>query len=59
MVFLDQFQVNEQLHEPITIGFAGRYHTAKGYAYLLQVIAELKDQPIILKLRGWCQFRHP
>ncbi|MDH1487774.1 glycosyltransferase [Acinetobacter johnsonii] len=51
-VALDQFQVNEQLHEPITIGFAGRYHTAKGYAYLLQVIAELKDQPIIFKIAG-------
>ncbi len=51
-VALDQFQVNEQLHEPITIGFAGRYHTAKGYAYLLQVIAKLKDQPIIFKIAG-------
>lgn len=51
-VALDQFQVNEQLHEPITIGFAGRYHTAKGYAYLLQVIAELKDQPIVFKIAG-------
>ena len=49
---LDQFQVNEQLHEPITIGFAGRYHKAKGYPYLLQVIAELKDQPIIFKIAG-------
>ena len=51
-VFLDKFQPNPQLHEPTVIGFAGRYHTAKGYPYLLQVIAELKDQPIIFKIAG-------
>ena len=51
-VALDQFQLNDQLHEPITLGFAGRYHKAKGYPYLLQVIAELKDQPIIFKIAG-------
>ena len=51
-VALDQFQLNDQLHEPITLGLAGRYHKAKGYPYLLQVIAELKDQPIIFKIAG-------
>lgn len=51
-VALDKFQLNDQLHEPITLGFAGRYHKAKGYPYLLQVIAELKDQPIIFKIAG-------
>lgn len=51
-VFLDKFQPNPQLHEPTVIGFAGRYHKAKGYPYLLQVIAELKDQPIIFKIAG-------
>ena len=37
-VFLDKFQPNPQLHEPIVIGFAGRYHTAKGYPYLFETM---------------------
>ena len=51
-VFLDKFQPNPELHEPCVIGFAGRYHTAKGYPYLFATLAKLKDQPIIFKIAG-------
>lgn len=51
-IFLDQFQLNSKLHEPLTIGFAGRYHTAKGYPYLFKTIDLLKDQNIIFKIAG-------
>ena len=51
-VFLDNFQPNPELHEPCVIGFAGRYHTAKGYPYLFATLAKLKDQPIIFKIAG-------
>ncbi|RKG31918.1 glycosyltransferase [Acinetobacter tianfuensis] len=51
-VFLDQFQVNSELHVPITIGFAGRYHTAKGYPYLFETMGLLKDQNIVFKIAG-------
>lgn len=51
-VFLDKFQINKQLHEPTVIGFAGRYHTAKGYPYLFEMLGLLKDQNIIFKIAG-------
>lgn len=51
-VFLDKFQPNPQLHEPIVIGFAGRYHTAKGYPYLFGTMGLLKDKNIIFKVAG-------
>lgn len=51
-VSLDKFQPNPVLHDPIVIGFAGRYHTAKGYPYLFETIAKLKNQPIIFKIAG-------
>lgn len=51
-VFLDKFQPNPQLHEPIVIGFAGRYHTAKGYPYLFETMGLLKDKNIIFKVAG-------
>lgn len=51
-VFLDKFQPKAELHESLMIGFAGRYHTAKGYPYLFETIAKLKDQPIIFKIAG-------
>ncbi|NNH38970.1 glycosyltransferase [Acinetobacter terrae] len=51
-VSLDKFQPNPVLHDPIVIGFAGRYHTAKGYPYLFETIAKLKDQPVIFKIAG-------
>ena len=51
-VVLEKYQPNSQLHEPIVIGFAGRYHTAKGYPYLFETITKLKDQPIIFKIAG-------
>ncbi|CAB1220527.1 glycosyltransferase [Acinetobacter bouvetii] len=59
-VFLDMFQPNPELHEPCVIGFAGRYHTAKGYPYLFATMAQLKDQPIIFKIAGsGASLNHP
>ena len=51
-VFLEKFKPNPDLHQPITIGFAGRYHTAKGYPYLCETMGLLKDQPILFKIAG-------
>ena len=51
-VFLDKFQPNPQLHEPTVIGFAGRYHTAKGYSYLCETMGLLKNENIIFKIAG-------
>lgn len=51
-VSLDKFQPNYNLHEPCVIGFAGRYHIAKGYSYLFEAISQLKEQPIIFKIAG-------
>ena len=51
-VFLDKFQPNPQLHEPTVIGFAGRYHTAKGYSYLFETMGLLKNENIIFKIAG-------
>ena len=51
-VFLDKFQPNSQLHEPTVIGFAGRYHTAKGYPYLFETMGLLRDKNIIFKVAG-------
>ena len=51
-VFLDKFQPNSQLHEPTVIGFAGRYHTAKGYPYLFETMGLLKNENIIFKIAG-------
>lgn len=51
-VSLKQFNLNTELQEQCVIGFAGRYHTAKGFPYLFKVIAELKEFPIIFKIAG-------
>jgi len=51
-VFLDTFQPNPELHEPCVIGFAGRYHIAKGYPYLFETMALLKEQNIVFKIAG-------
>ncbi len=51
-VFLDKFQPNIQLHQPTLIGFAGRYHSAKGYPYLFETMGLLKDKNIIFKIAG-------
>lgn len=51
-VFLDKFQPNPQLHEPTVIGFAGRYHIAKGYPYLFETMGLLKNKNIIFKIAG-------
>ncbi len=51
-VFLDKFQPNPELHQPTVIGFAGRYHSAKGYPYLFETMGLLKDENIIFKIAG-------
>lgn len=51
-VFLDKFKPNPELHQPTVIGFAGRYHTAKGYPYLFETMGLLKDENIIFKIAG-------
>lgn len=51
-VYLDKFQPNPELHDPIVIGFAGRYHPAKGYPYLFETMAKLKDQPVVFRIAG-------
>ena len=51
-ISLEKFQPNQQLHQPCVVGFAGRYHIAKGYSYLFATIAKLKDDPIIFKIAG-------
>jgi len=51
-VYLDKFQPNPELHDPIVIGFAGRYHTAKGYPYLFETMGLLKNENIIFKIAG-------
>lgn len=51
-VFLDKFQPNSALHQPTVIGFAGRYHLAKGYPYLFETMGLLKDENIIFKIAG-------
>jgi glycosyltransferase involved in cell wall biosynthesis len=51
-VFLNKFQPNLELHQPTVIGFAGRYHTAKGYPYLFEAMGLLRDENIIFKIAG-------
>lgn len=52
-VDIGKFSFHEQTHDDITVvGFAGRYHPAKGYQYLFETIGCLKDLPIIFKIAG-------
>ena len=51
-VYLDRFQPNPELQDPMVIGFAGRYHPAKGYPYLFETMAKLKDQPVVFRIAG-------
>lgn len=51
-VFTDKLQPNFKVNSPAVIGFAGRYHAAKGYPYLFEAMAALKDQPVIFKIAG-------
>lgn len=51
-VFLDKFQPNIELHQPLVIGFAGRYHIAKGYPYLFETMGLLKCENIMFKIAG-------
>lgn len=51
-VFLNKFQPNNTLHQPTVIGFAGRYHKAKGYPYLFDAMGLLKNENIIFKIAG-------
>lgn len=49
---LENFKLNNDIHNPCVVGFAGRYHPAKGYQYLFETIFLLKDYPIIFKIAG-------
>lgn len=49
---LVNFKLNDNLHHPCVVGFAGRYHPAKGYQYLFETIYLLKDYPLIFKIAG-------
>ncbi|MGP5315554.1 glycosyltransferase [Psychrobacter faecalis] len=51
-IFLSNFSPKLEINDPLVIGFAGRYHTAKGYPYLFETIASLKGYPIIFKIAG-------
>lgn len=51
-VFLDKFHPNTQVNKPTVMGFAGRYHTAKGYPYLFETMGLLKNENIIFKIAG-------
>lgn len=51
-VFLNKFQPNNALRQPVVIGFAGRYHKAKGYPYLFEAMGLLKNENIIFKIAG-------
>lgn len=51
-IFLSDFSPKLEVNDPLVIGFAGRYHIAKGYPYLFETIASLKDYPIIFKIAG-------
>ncbi len=39
-------------HSPLIVGFAGRFHPAKGYAYLVETIAQLRGYPLRFKIAG-------
>lgn len=49
---LENFKLNNYIHNPCVVGFAGRYHPAKGYQYLFETISLLKDYPIVFKIAG-------
>jgi len=39
-------------HSPLVVGFAGRFHPAKGYPYLVETIARLRGYPVQFKIAG-------
>lgn len=49
---LENFTLSNDIHNPCIVGFAGRYHPAKGYQYLFETISLLKDYPIFFKIAG-------
>lgn len=51
-VDLNKFDHYSRINDNCIIGFAGRYHPAKGYQYLFEVISELKEFPLIFKIAG-------
>lgn len=51
-VFLDKFHPNPHVNKLTVMGFAGRYHTAKGYPYLFETMGLLKNENIIFKIAG-------
>lgn len=51
-VELERFTGQRTINNPLVVGFAGRYHPAKGFEYLFETIARLKDHPVIFKVAG-------
>jgi len=50
---LERFQFRSfSEHSPLVVGFAGRFHPAKGYAYLLETIVRLRGYPVRFKIAG-------
>lgn len=39
-------------NSPLVVGFAGRFHPAKGYPYLVETIAKLRGYPVQFKIAG-------
>lgn len=54
-IVMDDFNVQSnkpQQHQPLLVGFAGRYHPAKGFEYLFALIARVQHLPIEFWIAG-------
>ncbi|MDM1335775.1 glycosyltransferase [Acinetobacter pseudolwoffii] len=51
-VSLNDFDFKYHENSELIVGFAGRFHKAKGYEYLFQVISILNKKPIRFKIAG-------
>lgn len=51
-IALQDFHTQAERHTPMVIGFAGRYHAAKGFEYLFAMIAKLQALPVVFHLAG-------
>lgn len=50
---IERFQFHSVTeHSPLVVGFAGRFHPAKGYPYLVKTIAQLRGYPLRFKIAG-------
>ncbi|CAG67070.1 MULTISPECIES: glycosyltransferase [Acinetobacter] len=54
-IVMDDFKIQlnkPQQHKPLLVGFAGRYHVAKGFEYLFGMIASVQHLPIEFWIAG-------